>query len=75
MAQINWDHPDITKLAPEKISLLKTISNDLNTMSTNNSIAYILALNSKLKEDNITFTDEEYKILLNAVSGKLPNIF
>ena len=75
MAQINWNHPDLLKLPPEKINLLKCISNDLNNMSSNASIAYILTLNSKLKEQNITFSKEEYNIILNAISGNLPNIF
>ena len=73
MAQINWNHPNISKIPPEKIIILKKITQDLetlnitqNTLNTNN-LSYILALTKKLKEANLTFTPEEYTLLLGCI--------
>ncbi len=71
MAQINWNHPNISKLPPEKILILKTITDKLSTLnniSNPNSLNYILTLSKQLKEANITFTPEEYTLLLGAIT-------
>ena len=72
MAHINWNHPNISKLPPQKTILLKKITDDLTnlniqTNTDNNTIAYILALSKQLDEANITFSPEEYSILLSSI--------
>ena len=70
MAQINWNHPNIKKIPPEKILILKKITDDLSNLNQNpntNNLAYILALTKQLKEANITFTSEEYSLLLSCI--------
>ena len=70
MAQINWNHPNILKLPQEKTMVLKTITDNLsslNNLSNPNSLTYILALSKQLKEANITFTPEEYTLILGAI--------
>lgn len=75
MAKINWDNPSLNQLSPEKLQLLKLISSDLESMDTNTAFSYILALNTKLKEQNISFSTTEYNILLSAIVGDVPDIF
>ena len=73
MTHIDWNHPDMKKIKPEKLELLKLAASELDNKSTDASLSYILALNSKLKEQNISFTTEEFNILLKALSGDLPS--
>ena len=74
MAYINWEHPGLSKLNPTKLNLLKMVAEELSDMGTDATISYILALNAKLKEQNITFSAEEYNLILGAVSGGFPDI-
>lgn len=73
MAHIDWNHPDMKLIQPEKLELLKLAASELDNMSTNASLSYILALNEKLKEQNISFSTEEFNILLKSLSGDLPS--
>jgi hypothetical protein len=73
MTHIDWNHPDMKLIQPEKLELLKLAASELGNMSTDASLSYILALNAKLKEQNISFSTEEFNILLKSLSGDLPS--
>jgi hypothetical protein len=70
MAQINWNHRNISKLPKEKVLILKTLSDNLtkqNLKPNQTSFSYIFALSKQLKEANITFTPEEYTLIVGAI--------
>ena len=70
MTHIDWNHPDMKKIKPEKLELLKLAASELDNKSTDASLSYILALNSKLKNKiylllpkNLTYFSKHFQVI------------
>lgn len=63
MSNINWNHPKLRKITPEKKQILMELESDISTLPSDNSFPYLVATMSKLKKKGIQFTEEEMCII------------
>lgn len=67
MSEINWDSKEFNSIPINKREILKSITKEASGITPEASLVYLTKLNSTLKKHNLSLTNSEKEIIINAL--------
>ncbi len=72
MADSSWtNNPKLKNVDPRKMTILLELMNEAEGKSMDKIVPLLMATNRRLQQQNMTFTKDEYDVLMDTISKKL----